>query len=83
MVVTLLCPLELPLKGVFFDMEMYPQAGCKAFTGIEPDWRLVLSNKHLAEISSANLNFYYGTKFSFSQFLTYLVSTLMVQSWWM
>lgn len=82
MAVTLLCPLELPLKGVFFDMEMYPQTGCKATEWTKPNRRLVLLNKLLAETSSANLNFNYGTKFSFSQFLTHLVSILMVQSSW-
>jgi hypothetical protein len=37
MVVTLLCPLELPVKGMFFDMEMDPLTGSKSFMGIEPN----------------------------------------------
>lgn len=55
-VVTLCCPLELPLRDMCLDKRMDRMAGCKPVLtpfamGMGPNWRSVLVNKQEQKLS--------------------------------
>lgn len=72
MIVTCTTPLEMPIRGLFFDMGMGLMAGSKSgfspvVKGLEPKWGSILMNKHrvFSNTLTTTLNFSCGTRFSF------------------